>query len=330
MSATPHTRAPGPVRTIRWGLVGTRGLATKGCIPAFADTDRASLVAVLSTDAERAQAFATEHGVEHASSNLDEFLTADFDAVWIASPTHMHHDQAVAALAAGKHVLVEKPLAMTAAAGWELVEAAQRAKRVLATGYQARYVPGHATMRRLIAEGAIGRVSVARTYYGVHRPGPPPEWRQQRSTARWGALADVGTHHVDLLRMLLGEVEEVCALHGHQLGFETDDVVAAALHLPGNTMATLTISTNVSVQSTRVEVHGTEGALVAVDTSPMGQGSVTLLRPNHEPEDVTGERPMAWTAQLDAVSGAIAGEDVPYATGEDGAYNLEILEQIVG
>ena len=53
---------------------------------------------------------------------------------------------------------------------------------------------------------AIGDVSVARTYYGIHRPGPPPEWRQKRDTARWGALSDVGTHHIDLLRMLLGEI----------------------------------------------------------------------------------------------------------------------------
>ncbi len=200
---------------------------------------------------------------------------------------------------------------------------------MLATGYQARYVPGHLAMGRLIAEGAIGSVSIARTYYGIHRPGPPPEWRQRRESARWGALADVGTHHLDLLRMLLGDVAAAEAVYGRQLGFETEDVVAAALRLESGALASLAISTNVWQVSTRVEVHGTEGALVAVDTSPRGEGSVTLLRPDREPEELSAERPLSWTAQLEAVTRAAQGEDVPYATGEDGARNLEILEQLV-
>jgi 1,5-anhydro-D-fructose reductase (1,5-anhydro-D-mannitol-forming) len=329
MSATTETGAQSTVRAMRWGLVGTRGLAIKGCLPAFADTDGADLVSVLSTDEARAEAFASEHGLESGTSDLAAFLDTDIDAVWIASPTHLHHAQATAALEAGKHVLLEKPLAMTASDGWDLVETARRVERVLATGYQARYVPGHIAMRKLIAEGAIGRVTVARTYYGIHRPGPPPEWRQQRATARWGALADVGTHHVDLLRMLLGEVEEAAGIHASQLGFQTDDVVAATLRMSNDVVATLTITNNASVQSNRVEVHGTEGALVAVDTSPDGRGSVHLLRPGQEPEDITGERPLSFAAQLDTVTRAASGEDVSYATGEDGARNLELLAKIV-
>jgi predicted dehydrogenase len=94
-------------------------------------------------------------------------------------------------------------------------------------------------------------------------------------------------------------------------------------------VATLTMSTNVWVQYTRVEVHGTGGALVARDTSPIGQGRVTLLRAGEEPEDVTGARPNSWVAQLETVTRAASGEDVDYASGEDGARNLEIMEQII-
>ena len=73
----------------------------------------------------------------------------------------------------------EKPLAIDAEKGWDLVAAAKDAGVLLATGYQARYVPGHLTMKRLLDEGAIGDVTVARTYYGIHRPGPPPERRRE-------------------------------------------------------------------------------------------------------------------------------------------------------
>ena len=108
-----------------------------------------------------------------------------------------------------------------------------------------------------------------------------------------------------------------------------DDAVAAGIRLESGVVATLTISTNVWIQYTRVELHGTEGALVAQDTSPLGQGRVTLLREGAEPEDVTRERPNSWVAQLEEVTRAASGEDVPYASGEDGARNLEIMEQII-
>jgi 1,5-anhydro-D-fructose reductase (1,5-anhydro-D-mannitol-forming) len=171
-------------------------------------------------------------------------------------------------------------------------------------------------------------VSVARTYYGVHRPGPPPEWRQQRATANWGALADIGTHHLDLLRMLLGEVSEASGISGHQLGFQTEDVCAASLRFASGALASLTVSTNAFKQHTRVEVHGTRGALVAVDTSPNGQGTATLVTSDGESGDITGDRSSAWQAQLEAVTDAANGGPAEYASGEDGARNLEILEQI--
>ena len=198
---------------MKWGIIGTRGYAARSATPGVQASKKGELVAVLGRDPDRTREFAREHDVEVAATELDEFLaTPGLESVWIVSPTFLHHPQGMAALKAGKHVLLEKPLAPTAAEAWELVETAQETGVVLATGYQARYVPGHQSMKKLIAEGAIGDVTVARTYYGVHRDGPPPEWRQHRDEARWGALADIGTHHLDLLRMLLGEVVDAHGL----------------------------------------------------------------------------------------------------------------------
>ncbi|MPZ92067.1 MAG: hypothetical protein GEU68_10610 [Actinobacteria bacterium] len=314
---------------MKWGIIGTRGYAAKSAAPGVEASTRGELVAVLGRDPDRTQEFAREHGIQVAVTGLDEFLaTSGLDAVWIVSPTFLHHPQGMAALKAGKHVLLEKPLATTAAEAWELVETAKETGVVLATGYQGRYVPGHQAMKKLIAEGAIGDVTAARSYYGVHRDGPPPEWRQHRTEARWGALADIGTHHLDLLRMLLGEVVDAHGLTGHQLGFETDDVAAAALRFDPGVLATLTATVNVWKMATRVEVHGTKGSLVALDTNPAGAGTVTLITEDGE-RDVTGERPASvWAAEVDAIEAAAAGDDVGYATGEDGARNIEILERI--
>jgi 1,5-anhydro-D-fructose reductase (1,5-anhydro-D-mannitol-forming) len=313
----------------RWGVIGTRGYAARSAAPGIAASREAVLAAVLGRDAEHTASFAGEHGAE-PFTDLHAFLASGLDVVWIATPTWLHRDQTITALDAGLHVLCEKPLAHDAHAAWDMVDAAKAAGRVLATGYQGRYVPGHREMLRLISEGAIGDVTVARTYYGVHRPGPPPEWRTHRDTATWGALADIGTHHIDLLRMLLGEFADVRGLTGHQLGFETEDVAAVAFRFESGVFATLAVTVNVWAQQTRVEVHGTDGLLVAADTNPAGAGDVVLYdATHHEGQDVTGSKPDSlYALQVDAVSAATKGDNVPYATGEDGARTIDVLEAI--
>ncbi len=315
---------------MRWGLIGTSGYAAKSAAPGIDASSRGELASVLGRDPEKTDRFGQEHGAK-PFTDLGHFLRSDLEVIWVTSPTWLHQDHAVAALQAGAHVLCEKPLALSSAAAWEMVEVAERHGRVLATGFQGRYVPAHRLMRDLIKEGAVGDVTIARTYYGVHRSGPPPVWRQKKRTARWGCLADIGTHHLDVLRMLLGEVDETYGMTGHQLGFETEDVAAASLRFESGALATLAATVNVWKQHTRIEIHGTLGALVATDTNPAGTGDLFLLNEEHPAgEDITPSRPSSvWADQVDAVSAAAEGQDVAYATGEDGALNVEILEQLI-
>jgi 1,5-anhydro-D-fructose reductase (1,5-anhydro-D-mannitol-forming) len=314
---------------MKWGLIGTRGYAQKCAAPGIRASERAELAAVLGRDPASTKAFA-EANDARGFTDIDRFLAAGLDAVWITSPTWLHREQTTSALEAGLHVLCEKPLAPSSQEAWVVVKTAAASGRTLATGYQGRYVPGHRAMAELIAGGAIGDVTVARTYYGVHRPGPPPEWRTKRPLARWGALADIGTHHVDLLRMLLGEITEAQGMTGHQLGYETEDVAAGCLRFESGAVATLTATVNVWRQQTRVEVHGTAGLLVATDTNPAGQGQVVWYDGSTtEGKDITGEPPSnLWAAQVDAVTAAAEGDDVTYASGEDGARNVDVLERL--
>ncbi len=314
---------------MKWGLIGTRGYAQKSAAPGMRASTRARLVAVLGRDPAATRDFAEATGARDFT-DIDRFLAAGIEAVWITSPTWLHREQTTAALDAGLHVLCEKPLAPSSEEAWAAVKAAAANGKILATGYQGRYVPGHRAMAQLIADGAIGDVTVARTYYGVHRPGPPPEWRTKRPLARWGALADVGTHHVDLLRMLLGEITEAHGLTGHQLGYETEDVAAGCLRFESGAVATLTATVNVWRQQTRVEVHGTAGVLVATDTNPAGQGQVIWYDGSTtEGKDIAGEPPSnLWAAQVDAVTAVAEGDEVPYASGEDGARNVDVLERL--
>mgnify|MGYP000058548530 CR=1 FL=1 len=318
-----------PTPNLGWGLVGTSGYAARVCVPAVAETPTARLLAVASSSQERAATFAADAGIPCGYGDIDALLAnPDLDAVWIASSSYLHFEHATRAIRHGKHVLLEKPLALTANEGWELVKLAQASGVKLATGYQARYVPGHIRMRELVTAGAIGRIVTARSLYGMRRDSAPKTWRGHKETARWGVLADIGTHHLDLLRMLLGEVESAIGLTAAQRGYETEDLAVAALRFSGDVLATLTATASYYQPTTVVEVIGTQGALVATDTSPTGQGRVVLHHADGGTEDITGETPHSAQAQLATVTAAFLGEDVAYATGEDGARNLDVLEQI--
>lgn len=315
--------------TVNWALVGTSGYAQRECLPSFAATPSASLVAVVSSSPERALEFARARDVERGYDAVDRACADDdIAAVWIASPSYLHYEHARAAIAAGKHVLLEKPVALDVRQGWELVELAERAGVRLATGYQARYVPGHQRMRDLIAGGAIGAVVSVRSLYAMRRPGPPRTWRGHRDTARWGVLADIGTHHIDLMRMLVGEIAEAAGYTEHQRGFETEDLAVATFRYACGALGTMTLSASYSQLTTVMEVVGTEGAVTALNTSPTGQGTVILTRADGTQEDITGPTPVSVQAQLATVTDVFAGADLPYATGADGARNLEILEAI--
>jgi 1,5-anhydro-D-fructose reductase (1,5-anhydro-D-mannitol-forming) len=315
--------------SLAWGLVGTSGYAERACVPAFAATETAELRAVVGSDPQRAAAFAGNHGVPVVHDDLKSLVDdAEIGAVWIASSSFLHFEHALTAIDAGKNVLLEKPIALSAEQGWELVRRGEGAGVKVATGYQARYVPAHQRMRDLIAEDAIGPIVSARALYGMRRVGPPKTWRGERTKARWGVLADIGTHHIDLLRMLLGDIVVASGYTEHQNGFETEDLAVASLRFSNGALGTMTVAGNWFRPTTVVEVVGTEGALIATDTSPDGQGTAEWIARDGTVQNITGETPSSQKAQLETVTAAFLGANVPYATGTDGARNLEVLEMI--
>ena len=206
---------------LQWALVGTSGYAERACLPAFASTASAVLVAVASSSDERAVEFAAAHSIPAGYGSIDAMCADDrVQAVWIASASHQHVEHARAVIAAGKRVLLEKPTALSAKQGWELVEAADAAGVKLATGYQARYVPAHQRMRDLISSGDIGTVVALRSLYGMRRPGRPAPGAARRNWPDGACSPDVGTHHIDLMRMLIGEVTDATGYTAHQRGFQ--------------------------------------------------------------------------------------------------------------
>ncbi len=176
------------------------------------------VTAVCQRDRAAAQAVAARYGVPGVFDRWEAMLeTARPDVVVIATPPHLHHAITRRALDAGAHVLCEKPLAMTAAEGRDMAEAARRAGRVAMTGFNWRFPTAMRELHARVREGAVGRVfHLAGRWLGGRfaDPSAAPTWRVDRAQAGHGAMGDAGVHLIDMIRWSFGEFRRVAALAG--------------------------------------------------------------------------------------------------------------------
>jgi predicted dehydrogenase len=201
--------------TVRWGIIGLGDIAENNFMPALAQAADAQLVSVFSRSAEKGRAFIAKYGVPRAYHNLERMLAdAELDAVYIASPNALHAEQSVAASRAGKHVLCDKPMALTEADGERMIRAAEDNKVRIDVAYRQRYHPAHEEARRHVAAGVLGEIQLvkAQNFRGGARPywDNIPGWRNDAALAGSGSIVAQAVHSVDLLRYLTdSEIVEV-------------------------------------------------------------------------------------------------------------------------
>jgi len=315
---------------VGWGVIGASGWAARTFAPAVAAAPGARLVALASRDAERAAAVARRLGARRGHRGADA-LAADreVEAVWVASPPALHREHALAALAAGKHVLVEKPLAATVADAQAIVDAARRAGRHLAVGYPMRQHPRLAALAADWHGGAFGRpVALAGRFFHAFRE-LPADWKRRRASSGGWALHDVGIHLVDLARWFLGEPRRGAGLLASpRFGLESDDLAHLTLAFEGGVVATLEASTGAGGPPPRFEIYGTDGWAVADGFLLGAAGRLLRGRRGEEPraEEVAADD--LYRRQVSAFSRLVRGGDAALAGGDDGLAGLAITQRL--
>ncbi len=190
-------------RPVRWGVVGPGRIATN-VVGDLAGMPGGQLHAVASRSVERARAFAAEHGAQVAYGSYAELLAdPDVDAVYVATPHRQHHGIALAAVAAGKHLLVEKAFTVTLAGAREVVDAARARGVFVMEAMWTRFQPAVVRLRELVADGAIGEVRTVSADLGLRVPFDPSD-RLWDPAQGGGALLDLGVYPASWLQMLLG------------------------------------------------------------------------------------------------------------------------------
>jgi 1,5-anhydro-D-fructose reductase (1,5-anhydro-D-mannitol-forming) len=197
-------------RPVGWAFVGAGRHARLWLAPALVGANGARAVGVWSRDPERGAEFAATYGVERSYASLAEALAdPDIEVVLISTPNSLHAAHALAALGAGKHVLVEKPMAMSVAEGQQMLDACRLARVVLMVGHHHRFRRNPLAVKLLLERGRIGRVDMVAM---VQTEPDQTTWLTKPENG--GYLLGSGVHGLDLLRWWLGDVARVAALTG--------------------------------------------------------------------------------------------------------------------
>ena len=259
---------------IRWGVVGSGGIARRRTIPeGIVPAANAQLAGVYDSNpkanAEVAQAFGAR-----AFESLEELLAAEIDAVYIATPVVVHHEQVTRCVKAGKHVLCEKPLAMTVQEGQEVVALAQACKVQLGVGFMMRFHSQHQEALKVIQAGKLGRVVYGRAQLSCWYPPTEGAWRQDPSQGGGGSLMDMGVHCIDLLEMFFGPVASVSCHTGNLVqNYASEDSAVTTLVFENGALGTVDAFFCIPDDSSQnvLELYGSEGSILAKGT--IGQGS---------------------------------------------------------
>jgi predicted dehydrogenase len=258
---------------IKWGVIGSGGIARRRTIPeGISKARNGELSVVYDINPQVNADVAKEFNAEKAES-IDVLLDTDIDAVYIATPPCFHNSQAQTCARAGRHILCEKPLGMSVAEAREMIEVCKQMDVKLGCAFMMRFVAQHKEALRLIKEGKLGRPTYARAQLSCWYPPIKGAWRQDPSTGGGGALIDMGGHCIDLLEMFFGRICKVsCFINNTVQDYKSEDSATAMLYFEDGAMATVDTFFCIPDNSSKnvLELYGTRGSILATGT--IGQG----------------------------------------------------------
>jgi predicted dehydrogenase len=327
---------------IKWGVIGSGGIAKRRTIPeGITKAGNADLSVVFDIDAQVNSEVAKEFGAVEVAS-IEDLLDSEIDAVYIATPACLHTEQVRACAKAGKNILCEKPLGMTTAEAEEIIEICRRANVKLGCAFMMRFASQHCEALKLIQEGKLGKPTYARAQLSCWYPPIEGAWRQEPATGGGGALIDMGGHCIDLLEMFFGKIVKVsCFINNTVQDYKSEDSAAVMLFFENGAMGTVDTFFCIPDNSSKnvLELYGSKGSILANGTigqGPEGQMKA-FLEQDSKDYDAQQARSEAQTnviapvpvntyrAEIEEFSQAILDDREPLISGELGLRSQKIL-----
>ncbi len=321
-------------RSIRWGVLGAARIAVRCVLPAFGSTRHAQVVALAARDPERARTVAAQFGIARAYGSYDELLAdPSLEAVYIPLPNDLHLPWTLRALEAGKHVLCEKPIALSADQAQTIAGASIRCGRQVAEAYMIRFHPQWQRARALVLSGRLGEAHAVHSWFAYDNP---PGANLRNSAAHGGGgLYDIGGYALVVARWLFGSLpQRMIGLFERDPIHRVDRFTSAMAAFPAGRQLVFGVATGLA-RTQSVVVYGTRGRLtIETPFNPAADRPTRLLI--DDGRDLYGsglevesvQAADQYALQLDAFSMAIAqGRAVPFGI-DDAITNMRALDAL--
>ncbi len=315
---------------IRWGVLSTANIGVAKVLPAMQRGTLCEVTAIASRDLAKAQATATQLGIPKAYGSYEELLAdPDIDAIYNPLPNHLHVPWSIKAIEAGKHVLCEKPIALTTAEAQTLADAAKQNPQLkVMEAFMYRHHPQWQRARQIVTEGGIGNLRTIQSIFSYYNT-DPGNVRNQADIGG-GGLMDIGCYNISISRFIFdAEPQRVCGIVEYDPQFKTDRLASGILDF-GSGTATFTCSTQLASYQ-RVHIFGDSGRIEIEIPFNAPPDKPCKIWHQHAGgiEEIVFNVCDQYTLQGDALARAIL-DDTPVPTPiEDAVANMAVIEALV-
>jgi predicted dehydrogenase len=325
-----------PERKLGYAIVGLGGYGLGVIIPQFANCRHSRLVALVSGDPDKARRVAAQYGVPDKNiynyQNYDRIRdNPDIDIVYVCLPVSMHAEYTIRAAKAGKHVLCEKPMAISSAECEAMIAACRQAGKKLMIGYRCHFEPYNLEAIRRARAGEIGKLRYFRSEHGFNF-GSPNAWRLKKAMSGGGSLMDMGIYALNAARYMTGE--EPSALYAidstdrRDPRFrEVEDRIAFELEFPSGVLGSC--MSMYSANQNHILLMGDKGRIELEPAT--GYSGQRLWVGNGRDNEITpqpGPGKTQWAGQLDHMAQCVMQDREPIVAGEEGLRDIRIIEAI--
>lgn len=251
-------------KKVKWLLIGAGIIASKRVAPALVNAKDSELIGVCDIAEENARKIADEHKASEVFTDIETAIAkTNADAVYIATPVFLHIPAAIKAIEAGKHILVEKPLGLSANDAQKLIYVSNKCSNLKAgCAYYRRFYPAFEQARQMIDAGEFGEINLIKMHYFSWGAFPADNWRVLKTKSGGGPLSDMGSHMFDVMIGLLGMPKSVYAkVQTKTHSYEAEDSAAIIMRMPNNADVVASFHWNSKTWTHEFEIVGTEAKI---------------------------------------------------------------------
>jgi predicted dehydrogenase len=322
------------MQTINWGIIGCGDVTEVKSGPAFNKVPGSALVAVMRRDAAKAADYAKRHNVPRWYNDADKLINdPEINAVYIATPPGSHEAYALAAINAGKHVYVEKPMALNYAAAKNIAAAATDNNIKLSVAHYRREQPFFKKIKQLINDNVIGPIRLVRLE--LYKPALTKKelannhhaWRVDPAIAAGGLFHDLAPHQLDLVYYFFGPAEKIAGIATNQAGnYKADDLVAGNILFNNGIAFSGSWCFNASAATDNCEIIGSEGSIYF---SVFGGNTITVIAGGVKDCFSFDTLQHVQQPMIEKVVQYFSGKAVNPCSGEEGAEVMRMMESFI-